>query len=201
MEQARNSLHPYQNLLRLLMNSLVDMAPQIVEIGGQILTSLVSGISGSTDQMAEAITQIIISLVGFITDNLPTIALASVKIVLALGKGLVEAAPQMASSIFNMMLDAGKQISALAVMFVNYGKNIVDGLVQGIKDSAMAPIEAVKDVGNKIKQGFMDFFGIHSPSKPFLRKGLEYFMLGPAEGIKDNEGVIAERWKNANRPT
>ena len=195
-EQFASSVSDF---IQAAMDGLVDMAPQIVDIGTQVLSSLITGISGSTDTLGEAITNIVISLVNLITANLPTVVAAAFKIVKAIGKGLVEAAPQMAVSIGFMMADMGTQIASLAKDFIGYGKNIIQGLIQGIKSMASAPIEAVKEVGNKIKEGFKDLFGIHSPSRVFAEFG-EFFMLGLAEGIKNNDGVVADALKNAIGP-
>lgn len=179
------------DFIQTAMTKLVDMAPQMVSIGTQVLTSLISGISGSADQIGAAVTQIIVSLTDFIITNLPTVISAGIKIVLAIGDGLITAAPQIATSVSTLMKDIGSQIGSWAKDFVQYGKDIVEGLIQGLKDKAMAPIEAVKDVGNKIKDGFKSLFGISSPSKVFAEFG-GFFMEGLAQGIRENHGLVTD---------
>lgn len=71
------------------------------------------------------------------------------------------------------------------------GKDIMQGLVNGIKDMAGAVWQSAKDVAAKIKQGFKDFFLIKSPSRVMMGYG-EYISEGLAIGIED-AGKLAVR--------
>lgn len=66
--------------------------------------------------------------------------------------------------------------------FTNFGRNIISGLVNGIRSMASAPIDAVKNIANGIKNAFTGLFGIRSPSKVFAGFGVN-LMEGLATGI------------------
>ena len=78
--------------------------------------------------------------------------------------------------------------------FAQAGKDMVAGIIQGIKDMASGPIDAITNVGNKIIGKFKDIFGIASPSKLMAELG-GYIDEGLAEGIEDNAGNISKSWK------
>ena len=65
------------------------------------------------------------------------------------------------------------------------GKNLIQGLIDGIKSMVGNVGNAVKNVADKITGGFKSLFGIASPSKLFVEYG-EYLDQGLAIGIKDN---------------
>jgi TP901 family phage tail tape measure protein len=69
------------------------------------------------------------------------------------------------------------------------GKQIIQGLTDGIKSVAKAPVDAVKSVGSSIVNGAKGLFGIESPSKVFMQIG-EQTTEGLALGLaKDADRV------------
>lgn len=77
----------------------------------------------------------------------------------------------------------------LALKFGNWGRNIIDGFVEGIVGSAKNAIETVQNVGSTIADGFKSFFGINSPSKLFAEYGVN-LTQGLAGGITKGEGQV-----------
>lgn len=64
------------------------------------------------------------------------------------------------------------------------GKNIISGLARGISSMAGAVISAVTDIAGKIKNKFLSFFNIHSPSRVMRDEVGRHIGTGVAEGIK-----------------
>ena len=68
--------------------------------------------------------------------------------------------------------------------FVEIGLNIVQGLVNGIRDAASSMIpQCIKDLFNTVVGWFKNLFGIHSPSTVFAALG-GLLMAGLAQGVK-----------------
>lgn len=63
------------------------------------------------------------------------------------------------------------------------GKQIINGLIDGIKNAPGALVDAVKDVGNKIKNGFTSFFNINSPSRLMRDEVGKMLGLGIGDGL------------------
>ncbi|MDE3995289.1 phage tail tape measure protein [Glaesserella parasuis] len=60
----------------------------------------------------------------------------------------------------------------LPMQFSNFGKNIIDGLVNGISNAWNLAKEKVSELGNGIKGWFAEKLGIHSPSRVFKGYGV-----------------------------
>lgn len=68
------------------------------------------------------------------------------------------------------------------------GINIVQGLIDGIESLAESAIDAVKDIGGNIIEGFKGLLGIHSPSTVFAEMGANTVQgyINGAEGESGN---------------
>lgn len=64
------------------------------------------------------------------------------------------------------------------------GKNIVEGLWNGIKDMTSWVVNKIKGFGETVLGGIKKFFGIHSPSTVMAEVG-GYMAEGMAEGLED----------------
>jgi len=93
--------------------------------------------------------------------------------------GAWEAVKGVAESIWNGIK---AMFSNVGSMMMSIGKDIMQGLINGIKSMANAVWDSAKDVAAGIKDGFKDFFGIHSPSRLMTDYG-EYISQGLANGI------------------
>lgn len=68
---------------------------------------------------------------------------------------------------------------------VEIGKNLVEGLWNGINNTTDWIVEKVKGFGNSVLSGIKDFFGIKSPSKIFAEIG-KFLVEGLGIGIENN---------------
>ena len=66
----------------------------------------------------------------------------------------------------------------------NVGKNMITGLINGIKGMKDKAVNAVKDVGKNLLSGIKNVLGIHSPSKEFAMVG-KFSVLGYTEALDD----------------
>lgn len=78
------------------------------------------------------------------------------------------------------------------------GKEMIQGLIDGIKAKADKAVKSVKNVGKSILNGAKSVLGIHSPSKEFAMIG-RFSILGYTEQLdkmqKDVQGQIAETFQ------
>ncbi len=74
--------------------------------------------------------------------------------------------------------------------FTDFGKMIIQGLINGITNMASQAVEAAKAVASSVASSVKGFFGIHSPSRLFTQFG-EYNMMGLANGMQNESAKTA----------
>ncbi len=123
--------------------------------------------------------------------NTVTTVLATVKAVIRgdfgaipgiIGNGLKSAA----SIVSNMMSNILNIIKATGSKLYQVGRDIIDGLISGIKSKAAAAKNAIKDTAGGMYQGVKDFFVVRSPSRLMRELGVD-IIDGLIIGINDKE--------------
>ncbi len=79
--------------------------------------------------------------------------------------------------------------------FSDFGKNMIDGLVNGIKNAWEGAKQIVSDLGDGIKGWFAEKLGIHSPSRVFKGYGVNV-VEGLAIGMDKAEPLARDASKN-----
>ncbi|UZX14998.1 phage tail tape measure protein [Thermus sp. PS18] len=82
-------------------------------------------------------------------------------------------------------------VRGLAALFLEAGKGIVQGLAQGIKALALAPVNAVKEIGGQALATLKRLLGIRSPSRVFMGLGA-MTALGLAVGLQNMAPAVRE---------
>lgn len=77
-------------------------------------------------------------------------------------------------------------IGGFAAGFAQLGRNIVEGLINGVLGRAMALKKTITDVAGNVSKWFKEKLGIHSPSRVFAGFG-GYTMAGLALGLRQGE--------------
>lgn len=85
------------------------------------------------------------------------------------------------TNLANTALDLGAQA-------LDWGRNIVQGLVDGITGGVGKAVDAVTGLGSSVIAGAKDVFGIESPSKVFAEQG-RFIDEGLAMGIEDHQDL------------
>ena len=68
------------------------------------------------------------------------------------------------------------------------GGNMVQGLVNGVRNRITSAVESARGLGSMVMNGFKSVLGIHSPSTVFREFG--YFLVkGLADGMDDQETI------------
>jgi phage-related protein len=178
-----------------------------------LLIAIVTGLSEAIPQLIDYIPTIIDTMITTLLDNLPLIIDCAIQLLVALINGLIQALPKLVAMtpkiirtivttlIKNLpqLLKAGKTlltsvidgIKSILSNMGEVGKNIVEGLWNGIKNAKDWLLNKIKSFASTITDGIKSFFGIHSPSTVFRDEIGKNLMLGLANGITGNEGVVS----------
>jgi TP901 family phage tail tape measure protein len=101
-------------------------------------------------------------------------------------KGAWESAKQIAKDIWNGITGILKGIDLASI-----GKDIINGLIKGLKSMMGGITDIVKKIAGLIPKGVKDFLGIHSPSKVMMElggytgEGFVNGILGQVKAVKD----------------
>lgn len=90
------------------------------------------------------------------------------------------------SDIWNKVMDFLYDIDLFQI-----GKDIIQGLIDGVKDMANSVVNSVKGVVDSAIEGAKNLLGIHSPSKVFMEFG-EYTGEGFINGIMEMKNAVAK---------
>jgi len=184
-------------VIESMLNYLKRSLPTILQAGIKILIALINGIVDAIPQLIDMLPEIITSIVNTLIENLPLIIQAAIQIIIALITGLIQAIPSLVAAIPKIifaMVEAFQKTDWGAV-----GKNILDGIKNGIQNAAGSLASAAKEAANKAIQGVKDFLGIRSPSKKARDEIGKQIPAGAAEGVDDNADVFAKSSANASR--
>ena len=173
-----------QTIIPLAVQILLENLPSIVAAGMDLIIALVSGILDNIDLLIDCVLEMVDVIVDNLIDNLPKLIDGGIRLIAALANGLIRAIPNLVSKIPQIISSIVKGlISGIPAIF-DVGKNIVEGLWNGIKNMGSWVSGKVKDFFGGIVGGVKDFLGIHSPSKVFA--GIGGFMAeGLGEGFDD----------------
>lgn len=171
-----------------LVSSLLGNIDQLVDAGISLLTGLADGLVGALPILLKYVPTIIIKLVSTLISNAPKLLQTGITLLVTLGTGLIDAIPQllgMLPKIFNGIINAFKSQD-----WGEIGKNIIDGLINGLKSMLSSLWNTVTDIASDVGNWFKEKLGIGSPSKVFMQYGVwtdEGFAIGIEKGTKEVE--------------
>ena len=113
-------------------------------------------------------------------------------------KNIFKTGWETAKSIFQGGADAIKSILSKVNLF-DIGKNIIQGLINGIQSMFGAIGNVVGQIGSKIKDGIGSFFQIHSPSRVMRNDIGKYIPEGLALGMLSQLGAVEDATKQLER--
>jgi len=185
------------DLILAIVDGLIASLPIIIEMAPQIIEALINGIVYAIPQLLEAAWAIIIALINYLLDpnNLVTLARAGISIIIAIGKGIIDNVKNLIDvvpKIFNAVKDAFANSG-----WIDIGKNMINGIITGVKNAIPAMIDTLKNAGRKGLDAVKDFFKIKSPSRLFRDEVGQYIPQGIAVGVENEMPDTADRIKKS----
>ena len=178
----------YENFVAGLGDQNADIAElstqllESAEVVAQNLLPVIENILSSIGtMMQEKGPEMIEKFVSYAIEKLPQIIELGLKMVLSLVKGLANNLPKLVSSVLDMIATIIKTFVSSIPDIVSVGKQIVEGLWNGIKSMASWITNKVKNFFSGIVDSVKGILGIHSPSRVFSGIG-ENMALGLSDG-------------------
>ena len=172
-----------------LITSALELLPQFLDFGVQIISSLLSGIIENIPLIIEAIPQVVSSIVTALSELLPQIIEAGALILQSLGNGIVQAIPNMISMLPDVILSFVDFVSESLPDIIESGGEMLDSLTDGI-------LEQLPALAEKIPQIITEFLNVITQNLPkILQKGVEItnkLVSGILEAIPDFVAKLPE---------
>ena len=165
--------------------------PKFVETAVNIVKSLVKGIKDNLPQIAESAVTTVNTLADGIIDMLPDIIETGLKLIVALATSLITHLPELIMKIPEIIRAIVKGFAEGMPNIIEIGKNIVNGIWEGIKSLAGWIKDKVAGFFGDIVDGAKNALGIHSPSTVFAGIG-KNMALGVGNGWDDEFGDIRD---------
>lgn len=172
-----------------LITSALELLPQFLDFGVQIISSILSGIIENIPLIIEAIPQVVGSIVTALSELLPQIIEAGALILQSLGNGIVQAIPNMISMLPDVILSFVDFVSESLPDIIESGGEMLDSLTDGI-------LEQLPALAEKIPQIITEFLNVITQNLPkILQKGVEItnkLVSGILEAIPDFVAKLPE---------
>ena len=173
-----------------ITQTLIDNVDLLIDGAIALILGLAEGLINAMPQLIERIPEIVESIVSALVENAPKLVLAAVELILALGNSMIETLPQLVAmlpqiieAIVNGLLDGIAEITTV-------GKDMVEGLWEGIKGQWGKLVENVTNLGKKLVDKVKGFFEIGSPSRLFADEVGKWIPEGIAVGIEANADSV-----------
>lgn len=166
-----------------------DNAPKLLAAGVQLIITLGQGLIQATPTLVENIPQILMAVANVITAfNWLNLGGNIIKL---LGDGIKGMKGALTSG-FKSVLDGGiNYIKSLPAKFIEWGKDMIMGLVKGITGSVGAVVGAVKNVASTIAT-YIHFSRPDVGPLRLYEQWMPDFMSGLAKGIRDNLWMVED---------
>ena len=179
--------------LRLLVsfvNQLMAGLPQVLTTGKNMLLSCVEGIRAALPNMLASAGEAISSLLKGIVQYLPSIIAAGFDLVVSLISGIGNAAPDLLAGAGKLLQNVGKAVKD--INWKQLGKDIVNGLINGIGAMGNALWNAAKSIAKSALKAIKSALGIASPSKVMRDEVGKWIPSGVAVGIQANTKPLTD---------
>lgn len=171
-------------LLLKISEVLNENAAQITDAAMQLMMHLVDGLVQAIPTLIETVPQIVINIANVINDNAPKLVDTALYLITRLAVGLVQAIP-------TLVVNIPKIIEAIVAAFMafqwlNLGKQLIDGVANGVKKAGESMATAAKNAFSKFKAKITG-----SEVATELKNIGKYIIDGIVGGIKSSLSKIA----------
>ena len=185
------------SLLAEIYNFMAENGPGLVEQGYEIVGDLLTGIIDAIPDLVAQLPAIIKAFIGYITSVLPEVAKQGAILLGRLAIGIVQAIPDLLAELPALGIAILEGIGDALKGVVDIGRDLVEGLWQGIKDAAGWLKDKLFGWAGDILDDVKNALGIHSPSAVFANEVGRYAAQGVAVGFEREMGAVASRMQRA----
>lgn len=179
-------------IITCIVNGLISSIDAIIKGGIQLMMGLIKAIPIFITKLIPQIPTIVITIVKTLIKNLPTLIKGAVQLFMGIVKAIPKMLVQLVKNLPQIIVAIVKGLASLGKEMWDIGKNVVQGLWNGIKNCVKWIKDKISGFVDGVVDGIKDFFGIHSPSTVMRDEVGRFVGEGIGVGIADStKGVVA----------
>lgn len=132
------------------LQMLIDVLPQIMQAGMNLLSALLEGIVINLPMIMDAVMQIADSFAGFIIENAPMFLSAAIGILAGIVSGIGESLPTLIPAAVSMILELVEGLIDNVDQLVNAAISLTIGLQEGLIQAIPTLLQAVPQIITKL---------------------------------------------------
>lgn len=167
-----------------LVENLTENANTVIDAGIQIILALGEGLIAALPQLIETVPQIVINIANVINENAPRLIKTALYLIGQLAIGLIKAIPTLIANIPQIIHAIVEAF--MAYQWLNLGKQLIDGVANGVKKAGESMATAAKNTFSKFKSKLA---GVEVASE--LKNIGKHIIDGIVGGIKNSLSRIA----------
>lgn len=147
-----------------MVNSLLENLPTFLQMGINILLSLIQGITQALPDLIPVMVQVIMDMVNILLDNIDEIIECGIELLVALTEGIMDALPELISRLPEIIIKITNKLIELSPQLLSAALRIIlalaEGLIKFIPEIISRIPQIIKSMINAFKQGVGDFVNI-----------------------------------------
>ena len=171
-------------LLLKISEVLNENAAQIMDAAMQLMMHLTDGLVQAIPTLIETVPQIVINIANIINDNAPKLVDTALYLITRLATGLLAATPTILANIPKII--EAIVAAFMAFQWLNLGKQLIEGVANGVKKAGESMATAAKNAFSKFKAKITG-----SEVATELKNIGKYIIDGIVGGIKNSLSNIA----------
>lgn len=169
LNAAPSFIEAATSLVNSFLGAVSAAGPQITDGAIQVILTLAQGFVSMVPQIMSTAATLIAGFINGLANNAPQIVSTAGQLIMSLASGLVDNLPQIITAVGNLV--ASMIEAFLNVDWVQVGKDIINGLINGIGSMGTALWNAATNMASKALNGLMSGLDSHSPSKKAEKAG------------------------------
>ncbi len=184
-----------------VLSLLGNLATQALTAAGEAAKGIEDGFYNGLSGLANSIGEQIQAAVDSVKSFAGAMLSSGKELISNVGKGIRGAKNTVVSAAKGAVNKAKEGLSGIVSKFGEVGKNIIDGIKNGITSTASRIADAAKEAAKSALDAAKNFLGIHSPSRKFRDEVGVQITEGMAQGIKKGTNKVAKQAKKTSELT
>lgn len=146
-----------------IINGIVTAMPQILEAGGQIIQSLITGIGNNQEQLIQTIMTTITTLINAIVSMLPQLLQMGIELIVQLILGIAKQAPELIPTIIDCIMLLVETLIDNLDLIIDAGIELILALIEGIFNALPNLIAKLPELMLKLTAALLKLIFVQIP--------------------------------------